>query len=116
MAPPGKTSLALEIFCSAGDALWDKSDAELIDISLNDLARLNLVERKRVRDAWLLRVPNAYPLYKIGYQEQLARVHQFLTRWESLHLVGRTGAFQYMNSDGVIKHTLDLVDELVPRS
>lgn len=115
MAPPGKTSLALEIFCSAGDALWDKHDRELIDISLNDLARLNLVERTRVRDAWLLRVPNAYPLYKIGYQEQLTRVHQFITRWQSLHLVGRTGAFQYMNSDGVIKHTLDLVNELVPK-
>jgi protoporphyrinogen oxidase len=116
LAPPGKTSLALEIFCSAGDALWDKSDNELIEIALHDLARLKIIERARVENAWLARIPNAYPLYKIGYQEHLARVHEYLTRWNTLHLVGRTGAFQYMNSDGVIKHALDLADALVPQN
>ena len=38
----------------------------------------------------------------------------FLKRWPTLHLVGRTGSFRYMNSDGVIEDVFRLMGELYP--
>lgn len=113
MAPKGKTSLVAEIFCSVGDAVWQCSDAEVTSRTVDDLARLTLVDRDRVADAWVLRAPYAYPVYRVGYADKLRRVHEYLSRWPTLHLTGRTGAFRYLNADAVIEQVLELVDYLM---
>jgi UDP-galactopyranose mutase len=51
-------------------------------------------------------------VYDIGYADKLREVRDFLDRWQRLHLVGRTGSFRYMNSDGVIEDALRLADYL----
>jgi protoporphyrinogen oxidase len=114
MAPPGQTSLCAEVFCTEGDELWHQDDQQMITAVLDDLESVNFLARKRVRDAWLLRVPDAYPVYGIGYADALGRVHQYLARWPTLHLAGRTGTFQYLNMDKVIDQALDLAKELAP--
>jgi len=108
MAPPGQTSICVEVFCSAGDEVWRRPDGELIDAVLADLERLGFLARSRVRDAWLFRAPHAYPIYRIGYAEHRRRALDILARWPTLHLVGRTGSFQYLNMDAVIKQALHL--------
>ena len=113
MVPPGKTSLVTEIFCTVGDAVWDRSDADITGRVVADLERLELVTRRHVEGAWLVRVPYAYPVYRLGYQDRLNRLREYLTRWPTLHLAGRTGMFRYLNADGVIKHTLELAAHLV---
>ena len=45
-ADPDRTSLGLEYFCDEGDALWSKSDPELIDFALGELARIGIGSRK----------------------------------------------------------------------
>jgi protoporphyrinogen oxidase len=113
MVPPGKTSLALEIFCSMGDVVWQQSDGELIDRTVRDLVGLGLVGTRRVRDAWLARVPYAYPIYRRGYEESLYLVRDYLARWPALHLAGRTGSFQYLNADAVVEQALELAKTLI---
>ncbi len=112
MAPPGKTSLCVEVFCSEGDDVWRCADGELLDAALTDLDRLGFLARGRVRDAWLLRVPHAYPIYRVGYAETVQRARGLLARWPTLHLLGRTGSFQYLNMDGVIEQALRLARRL----
>jgi protoporphyrinogen oxidase len=112
MVPAGKTSLGLEVFASPGDETWQCPDAALIDRALADLARLGLVARDRVRDAWVVRVPHAYPIYRVGYADQLDHMRKYLARWPTLHLLGRTGSFCYLNMDGTIDQALRLVEVL----
>jgi protoporphyrinogen oxidase len=112
MVPEGKTSLCVEIFCSQGDEVWRRPDQEVIEPVLADLDRLGFLPRARVRDAWLLRVSHAYPVYRVGYAEHCSRVSAALSRWPTLHLLGRTGTFQYLNLDAVIREGLHLAGSL----
>ena len=112
MAPEGATSLCVEVFCNAQDPVWRTEDATLISTVTAELDKLGFLARTRVRDAWLTRVPDAYPVYRVGYQEVLDSVHSYLKRWPTLHLLGRTGSFCYLNIDGVIDQALDVAQEL----
>jgi protoporphyrinogen oxidase len=112
MAPAGHTSLCVEIFCSAGDTIWQREDGDLFDSTLADLERLRVVARERVSGGRLLRVPHAYPIYRIGYAGAVRRVRDRLACWPALHLAGRTGSFQYLNMDGVIRQARELVATL----
>ena len=108
----GKTSLCVEIFCSQGDEVWRRSDPDVIEPVLADLDRLRFLSRARVREAWVRRVSHAYPVYRVGYAEHIARAQSALSRWPTLHLLGRTGTFRYLNLDAVIREGLDLAGSL----
>jgi len=110
MVPPGRTSLAVEIFTSHGEPAWELSDDELVDRATREMEAIGFLHRSSVRGAWVVRVRHAYPVYDIGYADRLQRVKEFLSRWPQLHLVGRTGSFRYMNADGVIEDAFALVD------
>lgn len=112
MAPHGQTSLVAEIFTGRDEPTWDQADDALLDRTVRELESVGFLPRDRVANAWVLRVENAYPLYQLDYAEKLQRVRQFLARWPGLHLVGRTGSFRYLNSDGVIEDALALVNWL----
>lgn len=112
MAPPGQTSLCVEVFCSAGDEIWHKPDGDLVGAVVDDLDRLGFLSRSRVREAWGLRASHAYPIYRVGYAAELHRVREALTRWPTLHLAGRTGTFEYLNMDAVIRQAIQLADTL----
>jgi UDP-galactopyranose mutase len=47
----------------------------------------------------------------VGYEAKLQQVRDYLARWPNLYLVGRTGSFKYMNSDGVIEDVFQFMDE-----
>ena len=56
--------------------------------------------------------PNAYPVQDLGYADRFARVRSALARFPALRLVGRTGAFSYMNVDGIVEDCFRLAREL----
>ncbi|MFQ5400688.1 MAG: FAD-dependent oxidoreductase [Anaerolineae bacterium] len=105
------TSLGVEIFATPAESggsgpdapIWSWPDEAIAEKAIGQFARLGWFDPAQVRDYWLLRLPHAYPIYDLGYRERLARVRAFLAQWPRLHLVGRTGSFRYMNSDGVIE-------------
>jgi len=99
MAPPDRTGLAVEIFCSEHDGAWDKEDHLLIRRTADRLADLGLVERAAVEGGCVVRVPKAYPLYLRGYRARRERVMGFLRGLENLHPTGRNAAFCYTSGD-----------------
>jgi protoporphyrinogen oxidase len=113
MAPPGKTSLCLEVFCDEGDALWSLPGDELIDRCAADLARLGLVERGKVIGGKCVAVPSAYPVFRVGYREPLDRVLAAVAAVDGLHVTGRTGAYRYENMDQVAEQAIALAGRLV---
>ena len=96
---PGLTCLGLEYFCFAGDGLWSKTDAELIELATRELQAIGLAPKRLVRDGTVVRAPKAYPVYDEGYEGALQQSRQYLERFANLQLVGRNGMHKYNNQD-----------------
>jgi protoporphyrinogen oxidase len=99
MAPPGCTSLMLEIPCTPGDDLWSAPDGAVRDLCLDELRALGFDVAGRVRDHFSAFVPEGYPIYHLDYRRDRARVLGFAGETANLISVGRQGAFRYVFMD-----------------
>lgn len=94
------THLSLEYFCNQDDTFWQKDDSFLIDFALSELITLNLINNKTIFiDGFVVRTPNAYPVYQNHYQTHLAAIKKYLSQFTNLQLIGRYGQFKYNNMD-----------------
>jgi protoporphyrinogen oxidase len=96
---PGRTCLGLEYFCFEGDGMWNRDDAELIELATRELARLGLAPGARVEDGAVVRMPKAYPIYDTAYRDHLETIRGFIDPIPNLHTVGRNGMHKYNNQD-----------------
>lgn len=113
MAPPGKTLLVAEFFSFNGDAMWSKSDRELAAITVSNLENLGFLKRHEVLDSSIVRVPRAYPLFEIGYRELCDEIHDYLDKFNNLHIAGRSGMFRYYNMDHAIESGITTAEGLI---
>ena len=109
---PGKTLLGMEYFCSKGDAVWSRSDEELVALATEELQALGLAGRAKVVDATVVRVLEAYPVYDSTYRESVTTIRQFLDSFENFQTVGRNGMHKYNNQDHSMFTAMLTVDNL----
>jgi protoporphyrinogen oxidase len=114
MCPPGKTSVCFDItvFENQRDSLWSASDEELSARVLHDAERVGYLERSDVLGTYVFRVKHAYPYYDVAYRSKLDTIVAFLER-DHVSLLGRTGVFQYNNSDNSIEMGFLLADKFL---
>jgi len=112
MAPDGKTLLVTEHFCFRGDDTWCASDKDLAERTITSLVDLGFLKRHEVIDKVILRIPRAYPLFEVGYTEQLEKIHEYLDRYQNLRLIGRGGMFKYHNMDHAIESGIAAAEAL----
>lgn len=96
---PSKTSLGLEYFCNMGDALWNSSDADLIELGSREIEQIGLAKYADVVDGAVFRVEYTYPVYDSDYQEVLGTVRDYLDSFENFQTIGRNGLHRYNNQD-----------------
>jgi protoporphyrinogen oxidase len=96
---PGTTCLGMEYFCFAGDAIWTRSDADLLQHAAKELEQLGLGSAAEVMDGTVIRVPKAYPIYDARYREHLAAIRTCIDPIPNLHTIGRNGMHKYNNQD-----------------
>ncbi|MGH2591964.1 MAG: NAD(P)/FAD-dependent oxidoreductase [Anaerolineae bacterium] len=99
VADAATTCLGLEYFCTAGDALWQMSDADLIRLGAMELEKIDLVKAADVQDGVVVRQPKAYPVYTGEYKAYLECIRRFLESIPNLQTVGRNGLHMYNNQD-----------------
>jgi protoporphyrinogen oxidase len=90
--------MGLEYFCNAGDSLWSMSDRELARFAVEELVKINVIERNAVLDSTVIRVPYAYPAY-FGTYADFGVVRAYLDGVSNLFLIGRNGMHRYNNQD-----------------
>jgi protoporphyrinogen oxidase len=90
--PPGRTVLCAEVPCTAGDPTWSTSDRDLGQLVADGLARVGLpiATPHRVHVERLARV---YPLYRIGFERELAAVLEWARGLDRVVVFGRQGLF-----------------------
>jgi protoporphyrinogen oxidase len=96
----GFTCLGLEYFVSAGDDLWESADEDLIALGRRELVQLGLAADGEVETGYVVRVPQAYPVYDEGYAERVDVLRGWLSQVApNVHPVGRNGMHRYNNQD-----------------
>ena len=110
------TSLAAELFCWPTDPLWTAPDAEITSTVVAELAALGLARPEQVTHKAVVRIPNAYPVFDREFDSRLRRIRDGLGAWPGLHVMGRTGAFRYLDQAGCVKLAFEWAREhLDPR-
>ena len=98
MAPPGKTSLMLEIPSDPGDDVWSAPDAELETRMKTELRALGLAVDD-VETRFTVRVEHGYPVYHLEYQRDRAELLTHVARFANVRTAGRQGLFRYVFMD-----------------
>lgn len=107
------TTLGVEYFCDEGDELWNTPDDDLIALAKKELVATKLVRAEWIFDGFVKRSPDAYPVYRIGYRQKLEEVVSYLSRFQNLQLIGRSGQYQYNNMDHSILSGLRAADNII---
>jgi protoporphyrinogen oxidase len=117
-APGDRTVLCCEITCRAGDRVWRMELEEAGRAAIADLERCGLLRPGEARALDLQRLPNAYPVYRVGYREPVAALFEASRRLDNLTHAGRQGLFRYNNMDHSIamgRHAASQVGLDAPR-
>jgi hypothetical protein len=64
-----------------------------------ELSELGVAEVDDVMDSFVVRQPNAYPVYDSEYKEHLGVIRSFLGGIDNLQTIGRNGMHRYNNMD-----------------
>jgi protoporphyrinogen oxidase len=94
-----KTCLGMEYFCNEGDAIWEMSDAQLLELATKELDSLRLIDASKVEDGTIIRQRKAYPVYDRDYSSHLQVIRNYIEKFENLQTVGRNGMHRYNNQD-----------------
>ena len=100
--------IGLEYFCTEGDSFWNMPKEDFIRMAIDELVKIDIINRKDVLDACHVRVKKAYPAYYGSYY-QLDTVKAFLNTIPNLYCLGRNGQHRYNNMDHSMMTAIECV-------
>jgi len=95
MAPASRSSLVLEICCSNEEISDPHIQRNLIDRSIKMLEYEGILKRQEVLDSFVIKLPAAYPIYEICFEEITSAMESFLSTIGNVISCGRQGLFEY---------------------
>jgi protoporphyrinogen oxidase len=100
MVPDSKlTSLGMEYFCFEGDGLWTATEHDLAELAIREAVQIGLIKASEVMDAFVVKMPKAYPIYDQQYQKHVQTIREWVSMFANLQPVGRNGMHHYNNQD-----------------
>lgn len=110
LSPPGKTGLCVERTCRVTDSCWQEPEPAEPEIR-RVLAEVGIIGSEAlVEGVEIERVREAYPMYSLGYQNNLAAAVRDISGISNLFLAGRSGRFWYNNMDNSIEDALKMAE------
>jgi protoporphyrinogen oxidase len=109
--PANRSVLCAEIPCAMTDEVWGLDDASLGDLVDEALARTGLpaVDRMHVESR---RLGQVYPVYRVGFEDDLAGVDNWARMLRRVVTFGRQGLFAHDNTHHALMMAYDAVDAL----
>ena len=101
--------IGLEYFCTEGDELWNMDAGEFIRFAIEELVRIDVIDREDVLDSTHIRVKKAYPAY-FGTYARFGEVRSFLDGFTNLYCIGRNGQHRYNNMDHSMLTAIEAVN------
>lgn len=107
--PRDVTVLCAEVPCSVGDDTWTASDDTLGRVVGDALVRSGL-PRVTPFHVETRRVPNAYPVYRVGYERDFAAVDDWAGTLPNVVTFGRHGLFAHDNTHHALSMAWGVAD------
>lgn len=107
-----KVWIGLEYFCNEGDELWSMMDKDFIQFAINELHKIDIIDRNEVIDSTIIRMPKTYPAY-FGTYSQFNIIRDFTDKFENLFLIGRNGMHKYNNQDHSMLTAITAVKNII---
>ena len=104
--------IGLEYFCNEGDELWNKSDKDFALFAIDELARIDIIEKDNVLDSVVIRMPKTYPAY-FGTYDQFEVIRKFTDQFNNFFLIGRNGMHRYNNQDHSMLSAMIAVENII---
>ena len=109
---PDTVWIGMEYFCNEGDDIWTMPDDQLIRFGITELASIDIIDKKDVLDATVIRMPKAYPAY-FGTYDRFDEIREFTDQIGNLFLIGRNGMHRYNNSDHSMLTAMVAVENII---
>jgi protoporphyrinogen oxidase len=107
-----KVWIGLEYFCNEGDELWSMKDDEFIQFAIDELHRIDIIDKKEVIDSTIVRMLKTYPAY-FGTYGQFRVIRDYTDKIENLFLIGRNGMHKYNNQDHSMLTAITAVNNII---
>ncbi len=107
VVPEGKSSVLAEITFREGDNISKMKEKEIIERTVEDLAKLKIINTKDVVFAECFIHKYAYVIPDINYPINVKKVQEFFKEY-GIYLLGRFSRFEYINMDQAIKEAMEL--------
>lgn len=90
--------IGIEYTCQEGDKSWNMSDEEFSEFAINELCKINIIDKEDVLDFHREKIKKAYPAYFDTYKD-IDKLIDYLNNFENLYCIGRNGQHRYNNMD-----------------
>lgn len=104
--------IGLEYLCHEGDELWSKSDDDFARLAIDEVARIDIIEKEDVLGSVVIRMPKTYPAY-FGSYDQFGIIREFTDQFKNLFLIGRNGMHRYNNQDHSMLTAITAVENII---
>lgn len=98
VADPANVWVGLEYMCDEQDDIWKMSDEDFIKFAVDELVKIDIVDRADILDTCRIRIEKAYPAY-FGTYGEFDTVKKYLDGIGNLYCIGRNGQHRYNNQD-----------------
>ena len=112
MAPEGQTVIVLELPCYSDDAVWNMQALELQTEVWKALQRVKPLPQEEVIHYQIYKLPFAYPVLEVGFEENVARLVAYFETFENLYLTGRSSLFRYLHLHDLFKTGKEVVERI----
>ena len=85
---------------------------KFIQYAINELEKINFIDKKEVIDSTILHMPKAYPAY-FGTYNKFNEIIEYTDKIHNLFLVGRNGMHRYNNQDHSMLSAMEAVRNIV---
>ncbi|MFT8341815.1 MAG: NAD(P)/FAD-dependent oxidoreductase [Clostridium beijerinckii] len=90
--------IGLEYFCNENDEMWNMKEEDFINFAIDELCKINIINKNDVLDSTIIKVKKAYPAY-FGSYKNFEAIKNYLNSVDNLYCIGRNGQHRYNNMD-----------------
>jgi protoporphyrinogen oxidase len=104
--------IGLEYFCNENDEMWNMREKNFINFAIDELCRINIINKEDVLDSTIIKVKKAYPAY-FGSYKNFDLIKEYLNSIDNLYCIGRNGQHRYNNMDHSMLTAIEAVKSYI---
>ena len=114
--PESTNVLCCEITYTRGDSVDKKTHEELVQIVRNDLIRCGFISESTFLGGEVVKIPEVYPMFKVGYREMMNRDISLISKFENMHNLGSLAEFAYSDLQILFAKSRDFAELIGSRT